>query len=109
MSFNTCPIATIDAPVERVWDLLANPARYAEWWDAETRSIVPEGPARPGQQILAQSVALGMHWNVEISVRAIDPNRRTLDLVTRLPFRITAYNHIVCAAVDDEHTRVSFG
>ena len=50
MSFNTCPVATIDAPAERVWRLLAEPGGYAEWWDARTRSIIPEGPAQPGQQ-----------------------------------------------------------
>jgi Polyketide cyclase / dehydrase and lipid transport len=51
MSLNACPIATVDAPVEQVWRLLADPARYALRWDAQTRSITPEGPAQPSQQI----------------------------------------------------------
>lgn len=109
MSFNTCPIATIDAPIERVWRLLADPAHYADWWDAETRSIAPEGPARPGQQIRAQSIALGMRWDVHISVQSVVPEKRQLDLLTRLPFGITVYNHIECASLDEQHTRVSFG
>lgn len=25
MSFNTCPIATVEAPIEQVWRLLADP------------------------------------------------------------------------------------
>lgn len=49
MSFNTCPIATVEAPIEQVWRLLADPAQYAEWWDAKTRSIIPAGSAHTGQ------------------------------------------------------------
>lgn len=109
MSFSTCPIAIIDAPAERVWRLLDSPARYADWWDAETRSIVPEGPAQPGQQILAQSVALGKRWDVRISVQAIAPEKRQLDLLTRLPLGITVHNHITCTPLDAQHTRVAFG
>ena len=45
MAVNVCPIATVNAPVETVWRLLPNPSAYALWWEAETRSIVPAGPA----------------------------------------------------------------
>jgi hypothetical protein len=53
MSFSTCPIATVHAPVEQVWRLLADPSRYDLWWNVRTVSIIPEGPAQPGQQIFA--------------------------------------------------------
>jgi len=109
MSLSTCPIATIDAPAERVWQLLANPVRCADWWDAQTHSIIPEGPAQPGQQILAQAIALGRRWDIHISVQAITPEKRQLDLVTRLPLGITVYNHISCTPLDEQHARVSFG
>ena len=80
MSFSACPIATVEAPVERVWSLLADPAHYARWWDAsgvetqdetqdfagETQDfasvqhlITPEGPAQPGQKIYARTRGLG--------------------------------------------------
>jgi hypothetical protein len=113
MSLRVCPIATIDAPAERVGTLLAHPVRYAEWWDARTRySIIPEGLAQPGQQILAWTTALGTRWDIHIfvqAVQAVAPEKRHLDLLTRLPFGITVYNHITCARLDDQHTRVSFG
>ena len=51
MSVSVCPLDTIHAPVERVWSFLSEPANYALWWDAQTRSIVPDGPASPGQKI----------------------------------------------------------
>ena len=109
MSISTCPIASVNAPVEQVWRLLADPARYSLWWDAQTRSIVPAGPAQPGQRIFAQTAGLGKRWGVHITVQAVAPDKHQLDLVTRLPFGITVLNHISCAPLDGQHTRVSFG
>jgi len=109
MSFSTCPIATVDAPVEQVWRLLADPRRYALWWDAETYSIIPEGPAQTSQQIFAQTVAFRKRWDVPITIQAVTPNKQQLDLLTRLPLGITVRNHIACTPLDGQHTRVSFG
>lgn len=109
MSLSTCPIAIVDAPVEQVWQLLADPCSYDLWWDAEARSIEPAGPARSGQRILARTRALGKEWDVQITVASIDPGKRALDLTTQLPFGITVHNHIVCGTLDNEHCRVSFG
>ena len=53
MSISTCPIATVEAPVEQVWQLLADPYNYGLWWDAETCSIEPAGPAKSWQRISA--------------------------------------------------------
>lgn len=109
MSISTCPIATVEAPVERVWQLLADPNNYGLWWDAETCSIEPAGPARPGQRISARTRALGKDWDVRITVARVDPDKRVLDLTTQLPFGITAHNHIVCGTLDNTNCRVSFG
>jgi len=111
MSLSTCPIATVEAPVEQVWQLLADPYNYALWWDAGTWtwSIEPPGPAKPGQRITARARALGKDWDVRITVASIDPDKRALDLTTQLPFGITVHNHIVCGTLDNQHCRVSFG
>ncbi|MGE5327166.1 MAG: SRPBCC family protein [Deltaproteobacteria bacterium] len=112
MSISTCPIATVEAPVEQVWQLLADPRNYGLWWDAETCwsfRIDPPGPAKSGQRICAQTRALGKNWHVQITVTSIDPDKRALDMTTRLPFGITVYNHIVCGMLDNQHCRVSFG
>ena len=85
MSFSTCPIATVNAPVERVWQFLAAPAAYALWWDARTRSIIPASPVQLSQHILAQASALGRSWDVHITVQAVMPEKHQLDLLTRLP------------------------
>jgi hypothetical protein len=107
VALSTCPIAVVHAPAERVWDLLSEPANYAQWWDAQTRAITPAGSARPGQHIEAQTTALGRQWNVNITVGHIDHPRRVIDLTTQLPLGIAV--HIACVPLDATTCRVSFG
>jgi len=109
MPISVCPMARVQAPIAQVWALLSDPAAYAMWWDARVEAIVPPGPARPGQVILARSTALGRAWPVTTTVEAIDPVAYRLDLTTRLPPGITVHNHIVCRALDQASCRVSFG
>jgi ligand-binding SRPBCC domain-containing protein len=109
MSLATCPTAVIEAPIERVWNMLSQPSTYDQWWDAQTRTIAPEGAAHAGQLIHARTIELGKTWDVRIVVEGVDALRHTLDLTTRGPLGITVRNHIVCTAVDASRTRVSFG
>ena len=109
MSFSTCPVAVIDAPVERVWSLFNQPTNYDRWWDATTLSIIPQGPAQPGQRVLAYSKAFGARWKVRLEVEGVDENRRQIDLKTELPLGITVRNHITCNAADEGRSLVSFG
>ena len=109
MSVSVCPLATIDAPVERVWNFVSEPANYDLWWDAQTRSIVPEGHASPGQKIYAQTTGLGKHWPVTVTFREVDESKHQIHFTTALPWGITVHNHITCLPVDPAHCRVSFG
>ena len=105
MSVSVCPIAIINAPIERVWTFLSEPANYALWWDAQTRSIVPEGRAQSGQKIHAKSSGL----DVNVIVNSIDESKRQIHLTTMLPFGITVYNHITCTPLENETCQASFG
>ena len=109
MSVSVCPFATVHAPVERVWSFLSEPANYALWWEVQTRSIVPEGPASPGQKIYASNSALGKDWKVNVTVEEVDEAKHQIHLTTVLPLGITVHNHITCMPLDDTHCRVSFG
>jgi ligand-binding SRPBCC domain-containing protein len=100
MSLSLCPIATVNAPLEKVWSLLSEPASYALSWDAETRAIAPAGPAQAGQRMNARSRALGKWWDVEIAVDGAEAPNHQLDLTTQLPFGITVQNHISVNALD---------
>jgi hypothetical protein len=107
MAVSVCPIATIQAPGERVWFLLSEPTNYDLWWDATTRSINPEGHAHRGQKIYARTRGLGKWWDVNVMVGAVNDDTHELDLTTKLPLGITVHNHITCAAVNSATTRVS--
>jgi len=109
MSFTTCPVATVNASAEQVWSLLDIPGNYDLWWDAKTCAIIPEGPAQPGQRILAETTGLGRHWRLSVMVDGIDKARRQIDLTTSLPLGITMHNHLVCSAVGEAQCQVSFG
>jgi hypothetical protein len=109
MVVNVCPIVTVQAPIERVWFFLSEPANYDLWWDAQTRSIVPEGHAQEGQRISAKTGGLGRWWAVNVIVEAVNDARCELNLTTNLPLGITVHNHITCTALDSANTRVSFG
>ncbi len=65
MSLTVCPIAQIQAPVEQAWALLADPALYSAWFDAETVTIEPAGQAQPGQVIRAADHTFGKRWEVK--------------------------------------------
>jgi len=109
MTVSVCPIAVVNAPPERIWSLLSEPARYALWWNADTRTITPAGSAQPGQIILAETRELGRTWPVHITVTGVDAARHAIDLTTRLPLGITVYNHITVARAAGSAGRVSFG
>jgi hypothetical protein len=110
VAFNACPIALVQASVERVWNLLSEPAHYDQWWEVQMHAITPAGSALPGQRIKAGTTVLGRRWTlVNITVEHIDHGRRVIDLTTRLPFGITAHNHITCVPLDAATCRVSFG
>jgi len=109
MTISVCPIVTIHAPLERVWGFLSDLANYALWWDAQTRSLTPEGHAQAGQKIYARTKALGKWWDVNILVEMVDDTKHQLQLKTMLPLGITVHNHITCAPLDSENSRVTFG
>jgi len=109
MSASVCPIATVHAPAEQVWRLLAEPANYAFWWDVQTQAIDPPGPAQPGQVIYAQTKALGKILKAAITVNEVEAQNHRIHMTTRLPFGITVYNHITCTPIDQNTSSLSFG
>jgi len=102
-------MASVHASADKVWSLLADPSSYANWWDATTESILPPGPARPGQHITAHTRAMGLTWPVTVQVESIEVSRRELTLTTQLPLGITVVNHIAVRPVDAATAQISFG
>jgi len=63
MSLNVCPAAMVAAPIEYVWELISNLARFGEWADVRVEHIVPDGPIIPGQVLYGSSWGLGKRWS----------------------------------------------
>ena len=105
MRISTCPIAVINAPIERVWELLGEPANYDSWWEARTRSIVPEGRAHAGQRVHATAGG----FSIVLTVEGVDESTHQIDLTSKFPFGITGFNHLTCTALANSTTQVSFG
>jgi uncharacterized protein YndB with AHSA1/START domain len=109
MSFSFCPVAVVAAPVESVWGLLAEPARYDQWWDARTERIVPPGPAAPGQVVYAKTSGLGRTWDVTLRVEAVNPQKHQVRLRIALPLGTVNVATITGTPVDATTCRVQFG
>lgn len=109
MGFNVCPMASVAAPVESVWELLEDLSLYDLWWDARTQRIEPEGSATPGQMVYAKTTEFGRNWDVTLRVESVNPARHQIGLHIALPFGTVNDATITCTALDAVSSRVQFG
>jgi hypothetical protein len=105
---NVCPASVTHASPDRVWSVLSAPERFGEWTDARYLSCDPPGPVRSGQTIHLTAPAFGRSWPVDIAVRDVDPQRRWIDLVVRLPFGVENHEHLTLAETAEGGTLVRF-
>jgi uncharacterized protein YndB with AHSA1/START domain len=97
------PTDVIAAPVERVWDLLTQPERLAQW-SGTTFTRGPHGALATGDRLTFTRFGL----RVRFDVRAIEP-RRTLSIDVRLPLGVVNHETIRIAPLEGGRCRVSFG
>jgi hypothetical protein len=102
MTLNVCPADTVQAPVERVWELLMHPAGYGRFWDLTVERVEPEGPAVVGQQFVGWSRALCRRWRIDGEIQEVDAGRHQILFRTSLPFGVVGSNRIVCAQIDEQ-------
>lgn len=108
MIVNVCPASVTHAAPDRVWSVLSAPERFGEWTDATFLSSDPVGPVRPGQTIHLTAPSFGRSWPVDIAVRDVDPQRRWIDLVVRLPFGVDNHEHLTLTETAEGGTLVRF-
>jgi uncharacterized protein YndB with AHSA1/START domain len=109
MVYAVCPTDVVNAPIERVWSLLTDPAGWGDFWDARVLDIEPAGPAAAGQRILLRSGPWPARFRLTFTFTKVDPANHTLDLDIRLPFGVVNDEHLACAAIDDVTCRVTYG
>jgi hypothetical protein len=107
---SVCPSAVVEAPVERVWELLTRPERFDVWADATLVAAEPDGPAQAGQQLHFVTRAFGWGFAVTMEVREVDAERRRLHLLVGLPFGLVNDEVITMAGAEAPgRTLVRFG
>ena len=102
-------MAVVEAPVERVWDLVTSPDEYGRWTDATLVGAEPPGAARSGQRLRLMTSALGHAFRVDMSVLDVDAERRSLRLLIRLPFGLVNDETITVVPAGGDRTIVRFG
>jgi uncharacterized protein YndB with AHSA1/START domain len=102
-SFETCPTDVIHASPERVWELLANPARLDEWLGVK----VVEAPARDlaagDRLVFGPAPGLRLSWDV----LSVEPPR-TLELDVKVPLGIRNHEIVSVSPVGGDSCRVTF-
>ncbi len=109
MVVSVCPVANVAAPVEVVWELLAQPSNYDGWWDAHLERSVPEGPATPGQINYATTRAFGKQWDVTLVINNIQPAKHQIQIDASLPCGVIDHATFTCTPMDSVSCRVQFG
>jgi ligand-binding SRPBCC domain-containing protein len=106
---SVCPSAVVEAPVERVWDLVTQPESLHLWTDAALVRAEPDGPAQPGQLLHLVTRAMGWAFAITMRVGEVDAERRRLGLLVELPFGIVNDEMITLADAGGGRTLVRFG
>ena len=109
MAVSVCPTAVVEAPVESVWALLADPAHYDGWWDAHTFRIDPPGPAAPGQVIYGGGAKTRWAPHVTTRIVGVDPEKHQIQFVVSLPLGMTNHQTTTVTPLNATSCRLSFG
>jgi hypothetical protein len=109
MALNVCPADTVHVPLERVWELLMQPAGYGRFWDLTVERVEPEGPAAAGQKLVGWSRALARRWRIDGEIQEVDAQRHHILFRMSLPFGIISSNRIVCVPIDGQSCTVRYG
>ena len=108
-TLSVCPSAVIEAPIDRVWDLVTRPEGFDLWTDARLVVAEPAGRASAGQELHLVTRALGWTFAVRISVREVDPERHRVGFLVALPFGVVNDQVMTLAEAGEGRTLVRFG
>jgi hypothetical protein len=109
MSLNVCPADTVQAPLEKVWELLMQPLDYGRFWDMTVERVVPEGPAMVGQKFVWSSRALCRRWQIDGEIQELDAQRHHILFRLNLLWGLTSSNRIMCSPIDDKSCMLRYG
>jgi len=106
---SVCPSALVEAPVERVWQLLASPKAFDTWVNLTLVSADPEGPTRAGQRLVFAGPTFARWLRVTIDVLEVDAERWRLHLLVHVPLGLVNDETITMSEAGEGRTLVRFG
>lgn len=108
MGLSVCPVATVAAPADLVWGLLASVARWNEWIDGRVERAEP-GPLAAGQEVIVQAPALGRTWRATFAIEKVDAARGVLAMRVAFPLGMALRERVTVRPLDDVSCRVEYG
>ncbi|HEV2215967.1 MAG TPA: SRPBCC family protein [Candidatus Dormibacteraeota bacterium] len=108
MIVNVCPAAVTSASPDRVWQVLVDTGNLGDWTDTTFVSLSPPGPAVTGQVVNLTARGLGRTWPVTIEVGEMDPGRRWIDFLARLPLGLENHEHLTLTQTPEGGTLIRF-
>ena len=106
MALLVCPVPVVNAPIERVWEVLTDPDSYRRWSGAELVRASPPGPVREGQVLDFRTREFGIAFRVRMDIGSPEPPG-LLPMRVHMPFGIVNDERITLAPLDPLHTRVT--
>src|SRR5260370_195687 len=92
----SCPSTVVSAPVEIVWLLLTDPARWGDFFDVRITRVEPAGSAVIGQRFYGESGPRFLHIGLKFEYTEVNEARHQLGLNVQLPFGITVREDLNC-------------
>lgn len=108
MGLSVCPAATVAAPAETVWELLAGAARWDNWIDGRVERAEP-GPLAPGQTVAVLASAFGRTWRSTFVIEEVDAERGILAMRVTFPLGMTLRERVVVRSLNGVSCRVVYG
>ena len=107
-TFAACPTEIVEAPIEVVWNLLTNFARWGDFYDVRVIGVEPPGPAVVGQRMLGESGPRWLHLGVSFEFVLIDEPHHKLEIDVKLPLALNVHEELDCVPLTAERCRVNY-
>ena len=104
----SCPSTVVSAPVEIVWLLLTDPARWEDFFDVRVTRVEPAGLAVIGQRFYGESGPRFLHIGLKFEYTEVNEAQHRLGLNVQLPFGITVREDLNCIPISNTRCRVNY-
>ena len=96
----------VSAPIEIVWSLLTDPARWGDFFDVRITRVEPAGSAVVGQRFYGESGPRFLHIGLKFEYTEVNVAQHKLGLNVHLPFGITVREDLDCIPISSTQCRV---